>query len=728
MVENASGPAARNLPAERTSISSRSADYAWGLLMVAVTVAAYVPAIRAGYIWDDDKYLTENPLMKGAGGLWRIWTEPRASSQYYPLVFTSFWIEHKLWGLRPLGFHLVNVLFHAANAILVWRVLRRLAVPGALPAGMIFALHPVHVESVAWVTERKNVLSGLFYLAAISVYLKFCLPAEDEPNRSERSRRRYFCALALFVCALLSKSVTASMPAAALLIVWWKRGRLTRRDATPLIPFFVIGVAAALHTAWLEKHHVGAEQVQWGLSALDRFLVGGRVVWFYCYKLLWPAELIFFYPRWTIDAGQWWQYVFPLAALAVIGLLWKLRVRFGRGPLTAVLYFVGTLFPVLGFVKVYPMVFSWAADHFQYLASIAMIALFTAVGRAPLASVQGGWPNAMRFAAAGMVLTILFTLTWRRCRAYQDEETLWRDTVARNPGAWAAYNNWGALMVDKGEMHKAEELYREAVRVRPDFQVALDNLGTLLVQKHRDDEAFGYFKRAVEADPYYPPAQRNYGRMLCGRGNFDEGIRRLMAAVEMAPDAYESHEDLGDALFRLRRIEEAITEYRSVLQLKPGYALGHSNLGVALATAGQNAEALSQLRRAVELDPKLAVAHYTLGSILAGQASEEAAVAHFKKALECQPVYPMAHNNLATVLAAQGHMTEAIEHFQRAVRQDPANADARFNLARALETQGRWEEAIKEYGELLGINPDDEEAQKALAAALGRAASSQKSP
>src|ERR1043166_1983285 len=365
-----------------------------------VTILAYLPAIRSGYIWDDDKYVTKNPLLQEHGGLTRIWFEPQASPQYYPLVFTSFWIENKLWSLKPLGFHLVNVLLHAANSILVWRILKRLEVRGALVIGAIFALHPVHVESVAWVTERKNMLSGLFYLLSLRAYLRW------DSQDVGRTWTGYGLSLLLFICALLSKSVTAILPAVILVILWWKHGRIAMSDIARLIPFFLVGMALALHTAWLEKHHVGAERVDWGLSVLDRFLIAGRVPWFYLYKILWPHGLIFFYPRWTIDAGQWWQYLFPLATLASLAILWALRKRIGRGPLAAALIFCGTLFPVLGFLPVYPMIFSWVADHFQYLASIGMIALIVSAIAARVTS------PAVALCLAVIVLGAAATRTW----------------------------------------------------------------------------------------------------------------------------------------------------------------------------------------------------------------------------------------------------------------------------------------------------------------------------
>ena len=347
-----------------------------------VVFLAYQPAWQGGLIWDDDAHVTK-PELRSWHGLYRIWFDLGATQQYYPLLHSVFWIEHKLWGDAPLGYHLVNILLHAMAALMVAAVLRRLEVPGAYLAAAIFALHPVQVESVAWITELKNTLSAVFYLSAAMLYLRF-----DQ----ERKKPFYAGALVLFVLGLLSKTVTATLPAALLVIFWWKRGKLSwRRDVLPLVPFFVLGAAAGLFTAWVERKLIGAEGAAFDLTFIDRFLIAGRVIWFYLGKLFWPANLIFIYPRWNIDQAVWWQYLFPAAALLLAAALWVLRRRW-RGPLAGLLFFVGTLFPVLGFFNVFPFIYSFVADHFQYLASLGVIALVSA-GIALLLKRCAFWPR-----------------------------------------------------------------------------------------------------------------------------------------------------------------------------------------------------------------------------------------------------------------------------------------------------------------------------------------------
>ena len=346
-------------------------DWVWGLLLVAATFLAYRPAWNGQPVWDDDAHMTK-PELRSAAGLCRIWTQLGATQQYYPLVHTVFWLEHRLFGNATPGYHLLNILLHFFSALLLVTILRRLGIPGkaAWLAGGIFALHPVMVESVAWITELKNTLSGVFSLGAALAYLKF---------DSERDKKHYAIALLFFLFGLLSKSVIVTLPAALLVVFWWKRGRIGwKRDVAPLLPFFAIGIISGVFTAWVERRYFGAEGSDFNLAFIDRCLIAGRAVWFYLYKLLWPANLIFIYPRWHIDATAVWQYLFPAAFLLAAVLFWRLRSR-SRTPLAVLLYFTITLFPALGFFNVYPFRYSFVADHFQYLACIGPIAAAAAL-------------------------------------------------------------------------------------------------------------------------------------------------------------------------------------------------------------------------------------------------------------------------------------------------------------------------------------------------------------
>ena len=339
----------------------------WALL-VAVVALAYAPALSGGMLWDDAGHITR-PDLRSWHGMWRIWSELGATQQYYPVLHSAFWLEHRFWGDWLLGYHLTNAFLHATAAFLLVLVVRRLGLPGALFAGLIFALHPVYVETVAWISEQKNTLSSVFYLASALAYLEF----------DERRRRFDYCmAFALFVLAVLSKTVAATLPAALLVVFWWRRGHLSWvRDIRPLAPWFVFAVVAGLYTAWFERAVIGARGEEFGLTLLQRCVLAGRVIWFYLGKLVWPDNLMFIYPRWTIDSRDWRQYLFLFGGVALAAGLWAFRRR-TRGPLAGFLFFTGTLLPVLGFFDVYPFRFSYVADHFQYLASTGIIVPFAA--------------------------------------------------------------------------------------------------------------------------------------------------------------------------------------------------------------------------------------------------------------------------------------------------------------------------------------------------------------
>ncbi len=544
--------------------------FAGGALgLVLLTLSAYLPALHGGFVWDDDDYVTENDTLRSLDGLRRIWLEPRSIPQYYPLVHTSFWIEYRLWQLDPLGYHLVNVLLHALGAVLLWAVLRRLGVGGAWLAAAVFALHPVHVESVAWITERKNVLSGVFYLASLLALLPLAglTRTGAAAGKATWDGRRYGAALVLFAAALASKSVTFSLPAALLLLVYWQRGRLAGRDAALAAPMLAMGLAAGLHTAFLERVHVGAQGAAWDLSLVDRILIATRALWFYAGKLLWPEPLIFNYPRWDVDPAAPWQWPFPLLTAAVVAVLFFGRRRLGRGPLVAVLFFAGTLFPALGFFDVYPMRYSFVADHFQYLASLGLMVAAVAAGHALLAR-QRWWRRSVGVALAAVVVAVYFGLTFLQSLAYWDAETLWRATIAANPGSWMARDNLAALLHKRAREAEGQGQPREAAALRaeatvqlerslelhPDSQ-AYDALGQVRLQERRFEDAVELFRASLGRNADQPTVRLNLGTALGALGRETEQLAELQRALEMAPDEVAALRNLASLYLTARSPE-----------------------------------------------------------------------------------------------------------------------------------------------------------------------------
>jgi hypothetical protein len=514
--------------------------------LLVLLATAYLPVTWAAYVWDDRPYLVENAAVQDAGGLRRIWLAPGATPQYYPVVFSAFWLEYRLWGLDPTGYHLVNVALHGINAVLAWRVLARLGVPGAWLAAAVFALHPVHVESVAWISERKNVLSGLFYLAGLLAYWRFDPPegvAEGEERRASAARWIWYAASwLLYLAALGSKTVTCTLPAAILLIAWWKRGRLGVRDVAPLVPFFLVGAWAAAVTVAMERYHVGASGSDWSLSRAGRVLVAGRALWFYAGKLAWPAGLCFIYPRWHVDPRAWWQVAYPVGFAAVVAALWMARGRLGRGPLAGVLFFAGTLSPALGFVDIYPQRYSFVADHFQYLASLGLIAPASAL----LARAAGN--RGARIAALGGLLLVLGTLTFARALAFRDDGTVWSDNLRKDPRSWIAHNNLGTLDLNRGRLEEARAHFEAALRLYPDYPEAHYSLGAVLEEQGDLAGAEGHLRRALARDsPVTWKAHHVLGLVYKKRGEPRAAAEQFRAALRLKPD-YRGAQTQLDAL------------------------------------------------------------------------------------------------------------------------------------------------------------------------------------
>ena len=543
-------------------------------VLFAATLAAYEPAWHGGPIWDDDHHLTPVELQSLAG-LGRVWFEVGATPQYYPIVHTAFWMMHRISGDDTFGYHLLNIALHAISAWLVAMILRRLKVPGAWLAATIFALHPVHVESVAWMTELKNTLSGVFYLTAAWVYLRF-----DEDRRTAY----YVLSMALFLLALMSKSVTATLPAALLVVFWWQRGRLEwRRDVWPLAPFLLLGVASGLLTAWVERAFIGAVGEHYQLTIVERALVAGRVIWFYLGKLVWPANLIFTYPRWQVSQMVWWQYVFPAAFVALVAVLWWWRTR-SRAPLAAVLFFAGTLVPALGFVNVYPFKYSFVADHFQYLASISVIALAAAAlvtGIRRWTSLKG---SAEIVACVALAIP-LAALTSAQSRQYVNAETLYRTTLARNPSSWMAHNNLAVIKLhgSPADVDEAIAHIRESLRLYPEHAEAHNNLGLAYQRMNRFEDALREHAEAVRLQPDYADAYYNLGIDAQALGRLDEAVTDYRQSLRLSPKSAAAHNNLGSTLAQLGRFQEAAEEFRAALALEPDSAVAQDNLQRALS-------------------------------------------------------------------------------------------------------------------------------------------------
>jgi len=586
-------------------------DWFFCLILAVVTMMAYQPAWHGGLLWDDDNCTTP-PELRSLDGLRRIWFQPRATAQYYPLLFSSYWLQQRLWGDSPSGYHLVNLLLHIGCVVLVLGVLRFLRIPGAELAAIIFALHPVNVETVAWIAERKNTLSGMFALAATLSYLKF-----DE----SRSSRSYALAIGLFLFGLLSKTAIVTLPLAWLVIFWWKRGAISwRRDLVPSIPFFFLSAGAGLITRWFENTGIGYKATILDLSLLDRCLIAGRAFWFQLGNLLWPSNLMFVYPRWEINAHVWWQYLFPLALLALLGILWAAR-RWSRAPLAGVLIYFLLLLPSLGFLNIYFFVYSFVADHWQYLACLGIITP-CASGIVLSAGKFKRWRGWLEPATTLLLGGALFVLTWRQSRMYSDIETLYRTTITRNPVCWMAQVNLGNILYKVNRIPEAMELFNQASRIKP--AVAQYSLGNALIEKGRTSEAIGEYKRALEIDPNYFEARNNLGNAFFLTRRTSEAIEQYNQALRIDPNSGEAHNNLGNALVQTGRASEAIDHYNQALRMNPTSASSHSNLGAALAQIGRTSDAIAEFKTALRINPGYTDARNNLAKVEATQKSTPA--------------------------------------------------------------------------------------------------------
>jgi protein O-mannosyl-transferase len=644
-----------------------------GLFLVLATIIVYLPARHAGFIWDDDFYVTNNPLLTTPDGLKRIWFSQDSPSQYFPMTYTIFRVEHALWGFNPEGYHWVNILLHAVNALLLWRLLKRLGVPGAWLAAAIFALHPIEVESVAWITELKNVLSLFFVLLTLLCWIEF---VEERPKQPWRW---YVLSLVFCAPALFSKTTACTLSAALVLILWLKEKRIDCRRLAQVAPFLVMGIGMGLLTVWWERFHQGTQGKLFSMGLLERILVASHAVWFYAGKLFWPTNLTFSYPRWKINPADPLAYGWLVAGIGLCVMIYFARRFFGRSVETGVLFFVATLSPLLGFIMLYTFRYTFVADHYQYVAGIGLIAL-TAAGITITLGHFGKGNLFLKPVLCGILLLTLGVLTWRQCGMYADLETLWRTTIARNPNSFLAYNN----------------------------------LGNEMVKHSRLDEAIVNFNKALENDPVDAEACDNIGSALLQKGQVEEAITYCQRALEINPDYIDAHYNLGTALMKANRMAEAAIQFQKVLAVNPTDMETYNNVGLTLCQVGDMDEAIALYKKALKLFPNDVEAYNNLGFALCQMGRMDEAVGYFKKSLEINPKDAAIYGNLGLALSQLGRTAEAIDDYKKALAINPDDAGTQFNFGNALFQQGQIGEAIVHYQKALTINPDDEAAYNNL--------------
>jgi tetratricopeptide (TPR) repeat protein len=659
-----------------------------GLALIGLIVLAYLPALSGGFIWDDDAHLTQNPCIVGPLGFADIWTS--AYARICPLVQSTFWLEYRLWGLNPMPYHLVNILMHAAGAVVLWRVLRVLRVPGAWLGAALWALHPVQAESVAWITEMKNTQSGLFFLLAVLFFCKSRL-AENASPPASLARRYYILTLVFAAMALASKSSTVVLPLVCGLCAWWiDRGWRWRRNLLELAPLLLLSLTTGIITLWTQKAE-GAFDPEFARSFAERLASAAKVFWFYAGKLAWPDPLIFIYPRWRIDPSGFTAWLPSIASAALMIVLYWQRDRWARGAFFAATYFVVALAPVLGLIDTYFWRYSFVGDHFQYLASMGPLSLGGAGISAGIEALRS-LPRWILRGTGTLILLVLGTLTWRQCEMYHDDETLWTTTLRQNPDSWIAHNNLAVEYARQpGRSAEAIMHYKEALRLRPLHAQAHYNLAKELAKiPDRRADAIAHYEEALQIDSSLGWAHLNLASLLLtAPGRQLDAVAHFKEALRLMPDSAEVHYNLGIALWKTSGSEsEIVAHYRDALRIRPDFAEAHYNLALALVRQpGAEDEAAEHFESALRSRPDWPEAHYGYAILLAGLPGRlPDAIAHYEEALRLRPGSPVVHYKLAESLYRSGRVADSISHLEAALQLDPTFEDARRRLA-ALRQQ-----------------------------------------
>jgi len=704
-------------------------DWFWALLLIAFVFIAYTQVFRAGFIWDDESHLTRNPCVIGPLGLKEIWTT--AQAVYYPLVLTIFWALHKIVGLNPTPYHFLNVFVHAVSAVLLWRILQLLKIRGAWLGAALWALHPVMVQSVAWITELKNTQSCLFYLLSILWFLKWQNQREAAAASSfqlERSGGRHSLAgfvlsLVFFILATASKPSVIMLPVVLGLCIWWMRGKIRWRDVLALAPFALISAVASGWTIWEQKFQAGAVGPDWEQTFPARLIIAGKAIWFYLGKLLWPHPLIFIYPRWDVDSSKVVAYLPLLAAIAGLVALWFIHAKWGRALFFAAAYYVILLFPVLGFFSVYFFRYSFVSDHFQYLASMGPLALAGAgiatvaerLCQTPFELASGTdalrlWENQstaartrlfLAFALGILLLLLLSFLTWRQTSQYRNLVALYTATLQKNPGCWMADYNLGIVLSEQGKTDQAIDHYQRAIALRPDHAKAHYNLGRLLADQGQFDDAIAHYKKAVAINPADAEAQNNLGVTLLRIGRADDAIVHYQKALEIRPNYAEASCNLANALIAKGDFDGAIARYTACLAAIPNLEVERYNLASALLRKGRTDEAIVEYRKVLQMHPESADGHANLGSAWLAKGRLRDAMAEFTSALQISPENLAALSNLAWLLAtsADPSLRNGSEAVRLAERADSASSRSDTHptvlriLAAAYAEAGQFDEA-----------------------------------
>jgi hypothetical protein len=509
------------------------------LLIAAAGFWVFSPALRGDWLMDDDFYLTQNALLNDPARLWKIWFAPGSLTEYYPIEASAQAIQWHFWHMNTLGYHLTNLILHIAGALLVWRLLAKFGLRLAWLGGVLFAVHPAVVESVAWISEFKNTLSLPFFLLSMCAWI-------DYENRGRS--RDYFLAFGLFLVAMLCKISMALFPLVILLYAWWKRGRIGWDDLKAAAPFFAVSLVLGLTTIWVgdwfrEAHLQPTANPEIG-GFLSRLALAGLSISFYFSKCVLPVEMIPIYPKWPVDPRSLISFLpWPVLGGAIFWL-WSRRAGWGRHALLGLGFFLINLAPFIGFNSVTYMGFTWVMDHFLYLPIIGLIGLAIAA----LEQIEGRISSNGRPWLAGMTATTLALLALEShdyAEIFIGPEKLWTYTVKHNPASWLAYNNLGAVFLETGRVPEAIEAYQKALQLNSHSVEAHNNLGLALYQEGRTSEAIGQYEQALKFSPHFGLAHSNLANALSNTGRVREAIDHYEQALLADPNNGDARANLA---------------------------------------------------------------------------------------------------------------------------------------------------------------------------------------
>jgi tetratricopeptide (TPR) repeat protein len=687
-------------------------DWWWGALLLLTIAAVYWPVIFAGYIWDDDLLLTANRSIVGPLGLKEIWTT--AQADICPLTQTTFWVEHAVWGLTPWPYHIVNVLFHAAGAVLLWRVLMRLRVPGAWLGAALWALHPVQVESVAWVAEMKNVESGLFFLLTILFFLKWLEAKGEKINAA--SPGNYIGAFAFAAMAMASKSSTVILPVVLCLCAWWMEGRWKWRNVAITLPFsFLSAVATGISILVMSGRIEDVGHTEWMRTWPERLAGAGEAVWFYLGKLIWPHPLAAVYPGWIATGSVSWTSFVPLAGvIAALLFLWAMRRTALGASFFVFAYFVVALLPGLGLVENTIFQYSLVFDHFQYLASMGPL-VFAGAWLSQLTATSIAASSWMRWSFAAALLALLGTASWMRAWVFENSETFWHDALAKNPACWVGYNDLGVAQLNAGRVDEAMATFRQAIAVNPRNDDGYFDLGNALLQKGRNDEALENYAKAVEINPRAAKAYLNMGATLLKLGKADEARAIYEKDLGIYPDSVMARNGIARVWMSEGKLPEAMAKYQEVVALDAKNAEAHLGLAAIASKQGRLDEAIAEYEKGLPGDPTNAAAYDDFGNVLLQMGRMDEAAAQFQKSLAIQPDNAMTLHNLGAIYFQKGELDPAMTEFQKALAIEPNSDLTHLCVGLVYGKRGDTEKAIAEYEKALAINPGNVLAKKSLA-------------